>query len=48
MDRGRGRGRGAYHSVGAGFSRSSLFPEEEGGGRTMGRVRDGQTAYSLL
>lgn len=46
MDRGRGRGRGAYHSVSGGFSRSSLFPEEEGSGggggiggvpRTMGR-----------
>lgn len=43
MDRGRGRGRGAYHSVGPSFSRSSLFPEEEGG-RTMGRVRDGSFA----
>lgn len=39
MDRGRGRGRGAYHSVsGGGFSRSSLFPDEEGAGRPIGRV----------
>lgn len=41
MDRGRGRGRGAYHSVGSGggfSSRPGLFPEEEGGGRVMGRV----------
>lgn len=39
MDRGRGRGRGAYHSVSGGFSRSSAFPDEEGGRILGGRVR---------
>lgn len=39
MDRGRGRGRGAYHSVsGGGFSRPSLFPDEDGGRILGGRV----------
>lgn len=46
MDRGRGRGRGAYHSVAGNFSRSSLFPEEDGG-RVMGRV-SGTTTPEII